>query len=159
METVQKILVPTDFSDGAGFAMREALDLARSLGAEITLLHAYQLPNFMLPDGSMVLTTADTHAALVANADTQLKEAAAAASAWSVPVATMTREGPAAEVIARVAAQGQYDLVVMGTHGRTGFRRLLLGSIAEKVVRTCTRPVMTIHYPSHASSVAHPPLP
>ncbi len=159
METVQKILVPTDFSDGAGFAMREALDLARSLGASVTLLHAYQLPNFMLPDGSVVLTTADTHAALVQSADKQLREAVDVASAWGVPVSTLTREGPAAEVIARVAEQGQYDLVVMGTHGRTGFRRLLLGSIAEKVVRTCTRPVMTIHYPSHPSPVTHPPLP
>jgi nucleotide-binding universal stress UspA family protein len=156
MESMRKILVPTDFSEGAGHAMHEALDLAQALGAEITLLHAYQLPNYMLPDGSVVLTTAEAHASLVASSDSQLAEVLETARGWNVPVTTMTREGAAADVISHVAEEGRYDLVVMGTHGRTGFRRLLLGSIAEKVVRTCTRPVMTIRYPRPARHAEHP---
>jgi nucleotide-binding universal stress UspA family protein len=156
MDTVRKILVPTDFSEGALHALHEAFDLARALDAEVTLVHAYQLPNYMLPDGSVVLTTAEAHASLVGAADEQLGHLVELGHAANVPISTITREGAAADVISYVAAEGGYDLVVMGTHGRTGFRRLLLGSIAEKVVRTCTRPVMTIRYPRPEHAAAHP---
>jgi len=158
MKAIHKILVPTDFSEGARLAMREALDLAQTLGAEVTLLHAYQLPNYVLPDGSAIMVTAEAHAELVQSADLRLREQLEDALAWQVMVTTATRQGPAAEMIVDAAEQGNYDLVVMGTHGRTGFKRLLLGSVAEKVVRTCARPVLTIRQPRGEEATHHPPV-
>ncbi len=132
MESMRKILVPTDFSEGAGYAMHEALDLAQALGAEITLLHAYQLPNYVLPDGSVVLTTAEAHASLVASSDSQLAEVLETARGWNVPVTTMTREGAAAD---DVAANNEEVDPLEGAASRPGSRRP-----ARRAIRRPGRP-------------------
>jgi nucleotide-binding universal stress UspA family protein len=158
MKTIRKILVPTDFSEGATIAMHEALDLARLMGAEVTLLYVYQLPTYVLPDGSAVIVTATAHAELITSMDRNLREAVEEANVWEVPVASATREGATADQIVAFAREGQFDMVVMGTHGRTGLKHMFLGSVAEKVVRMSTVPVLTIRQPRDGRATASAPV-
>jgi nucleotide-binding universal stress UspA family protein len=149
MWRIGKILVPIDFSEHSRQAMHDALDLAARLGAEVTLLHVYVLPT----QGDVVLT-AGAHAELMHAADTLMASALAEARSWTVPVESLTEHGPVAETIARVAGDGLYDLVVIGTHGRTGLKRFLLGSVAERVLRHSPAPVLTVREAS--AGEAHP---
>jgi nucleotide-binding universal stress UspA family protein len=155
---IRKILVPIDFSEGARHAMHEALDLAVTLGAEVTLLHTYVIPSYALPDGSVVMTTAQAYSEIVARADAELLRAAEDAKFWRVPVSTRTEEGAPADAIVRVAGEGGYDLVVMGTHGRTGLKHFIMGSVAERVVRLSAIPVLTVRERRAPSAHATPPI-
>ena len=145
-----RILVPTDFSTGAEQAAVIAAELAREVGGSIELVHVYVPPSIMLPDGS---TFAPTPAELVeANerADFALQAASRALVArigGGVRVDASSRIGGAADEIVRLANSGRYDVVVMGTHGRTGIRRLVVGSVAEKVLRHASIPVLTVRAP------------
>jgi nucleotide-binding universal stress UspA family protein len=140
---IRKILVPTDFSTPSEVALRYAVGLARELGATLTILHVYQLPNYILPDGTVLLARAETTTQIAERTDAALDRCRRFVGD-TVPAATQTAEGAPAEQIVRAAEAGAYDLVVMGTHGRTGLSHLLLGSVAERVVRTATRPILTI---------------
>jgi nucleotide-binding universal stress UspA family protein len=140
---IRKLLVPTDFSPPSEAALGYAVGLARDLGATITILHVYQLPNYVFPDGTVLLARAETTAQIAERTDAALERSRRSVGE-AVAVATQTAEGPPAEEIVRAAEAGGYDLIVMGTHGRTGLPHLLLGSVAERVVRTATRPVLTI---------------
>lgn len=139
----RKILIPIDFSEASRRAMRYGLEFARDLGAEATLLHAYALPNAVLPDGSVILADAQLLASVVDEVDRLMRSALEEAALFDAPVSSQTVQGDAAKEIVRVADEGGYDLIVMGTHGRTGVRRLVMGSVAEKVVRTSNVPVIT----------------
>jgi nucleotide-binding universal stress UspA family protein len=142
-----RILVPTDFSAGAEEAARTAMALAAAVGGRVELVHLYNPPSLMLPDGS---TFGATPAQLVETTDRA--EAALAQSLQrlrahgdgTVELDGCTRMGSAADEILRLAESGRYDLVVMGTHGRTGIRRLMLGSVAENVLRRASIPVLTV---------------
>ena len=151
-----RILVPTDFSTGAEEAAVVAAAFARQVGGTIELLHVYNPPSILLPDGS---TFAPTPAQLVEaseRADSALADACRALVARigdGVRVESSSRIGAAADEIVRLAGSGKYDLVVMGTHGRTGLRRLVVGSVAEKVLRRASIPVLTVREPaSHAAA-------
>ena len=145
MSKIQRILVATDFSSGAVAAARYACELARSVGASITLLHVIPAPNWLLPDGSVIIADARTLAHLESATVDALASARSRLLDEDVPVETTSVIGAAAPEIVRFAQEGGYDLIVMGTHGRTGLKHVLLGSIAERVVRTSTLPVLTVH--------------
>lgn len=148
MKPFSKILVPVDFSPYSRAATRYALDLARRYGAPITLVHAYQTVVYALPD-SYVVYTPDQLANVLTTLQSQLNGAAAEARKdGSVEVDTRVLQGDVASEIVQCAAAEGYDLIVMGTHGRTGPSHLLLGSIAEKVVRRAPCPVLTVRSPS-----------
>ncbi len=150
MRPIRSILVPTDFSTGAASAAQVAYELARGLGARVTLLHVYQLPAYVFPDGSAYLTPPETAAAIARAVDEQLHKLEEDAEAHAgVAVAVQSAQGMSADEILRVAREGDYDLIVMGTHGRTGVKRLVFGSIAEQVVRHADRPVLTVREPKH----------
>jgi nucleotide-binding universal stress UspA family protein len=139
----QRILCPIDFSDCSRAAMLAAARLAKELGAELTVLHAYATPGYSLPEGVM-LTSPDFLQELSAVVAKTVAEWRREAAATGVAVTATTVMGPAFSSILDEAKKGGFDLIVMGTHGRTGLRHALLGSVAEKVVRLASCPVLTV---------------
>ncbi len=141
----KSICCPVDFSDASRAAMEVAADLARRGGASLTLLHAYPVPGYTFPDGSVVASPrmlqelADQSARHLG----EWKKQAEALGALDVRVETVVGE-PAAEIVA-FARDRKVDLLVLGTHGRTGIEHALMGSVAERVVRRARCPVLTVH--------------
>ncbi|MGD2216228.1 MAG: universal stress protein [Gemmatimonadales bacterium] len=146
MLKIEKILYPTDFSRCAGHALPHTLHLAETYGAELHLLHALVLheadPSSLshrLPDMEELYTALEEHA------DTQMKTAMQEHERAGFKIkSTQVRAISAAGAILDYATDNEIDLVVMGTHGRRGLRRLLLGSVAEEVVRLAPCPVLTV---------------
>lgn len=146
MTLFSKILVPSDFSEHAMFAVDYALELARRYNASITLVHVHDVVLYTLPDGLM-LYPAVAMAELDTTLHTKLRLLKESLEQRDFPrVDTELARGPAAPGIVRCAAEGGYDLIVLGTHGRTGIAHALIGSVAERVVRTAPCPVLTIRY-------------
>jgi len=145
---LRRILIPVDFSHTADRAVEVALELAGAVGGQLTLLYVFGAPATILPDGSTF--AAAPRALLLASqrADDALaaarRELETKAAAVGVEVTAQTRLGLPAEEIVNAAGSGQFDLVVMGTHGRSGLGRLLLGSVAESVMRHAQIPVLTV---------------
>ena len=138
------ILVPTDFSDSSDFALAYAVKLARSLGAELVVLHTYELPMIGFPDGTLV-ATAELTSRVLDGARVALDAAVAKHGNAGVPLRTLVKEGESWRTIVDAAPEVGAGLIVMGTHGRSGLPRALLGSVAEKVVRMAPCPVLTVH--------------
>jgi nucleotide-binding universal stress UspA family protein len=142
---IQRILVPHDFSDTAQGALEFALALAEKLGARVAVMHAYEVPTYGFPEGPAM--TADFAGQIERAARAALEGVAARARRPGVEIDTVLRHGPSWSEIDAVAQETKVDLIVMGTHGRRGLARALLGSVAEKVVRTAPCAVMTVHGP------------
>ncbi len=138
--SIRRILCPVDFSEPSDHAYAYAVHLAKALGAELHAMHAFQLPVYALPDGAMI-PTAEVAASVSTEAQKALDRLAAPAG---VEVHRHLTEGVPHKEVERLVEELECDLVVMGTHGRTGIRRLLVGSVAERVVRTCSVPVVTV---------------
>lgn len=144
MNAVRKILVATDFSEVSEQAVAYARDLAQRLGAELLILHVYEVPMLAFPIEGVAISPATWAADLSSHWQRKLDDAAARHRGEGVSVTTLLRTGIAHEEIHRVADVEGVDLVVVGTHGRTGAQRVLLGSIAERVIRTAIRPVLSV---------------
>ncbi len=143
----KRICCPIDFSDTARAAMEVSVDLATRFGAELTLLHAYPIPGYTFPDGSVVASPKMLEE-LAEQAERHLaewKREAERLGAARVEIAKASGE-PASEIVAFAKERGT-DLLVMGTHGRTGLTHALLGSVAERVVRRAGCPVLTVRLP------------
>jgi universal stress protein A len=138
-----KILMATDFGPESEVALRSCVSLARQLGASIQLLHVAKDP--MLAVNTPELYGIDWDR-LRDDMVTQAREslAALAASFSAVPIATEAIVGSPAETIAKRAADIGADLIVMGTHGRSGLGHVFIGSVAERVIRLASCPVMTV---------------
>lgn len=140
----KRILCPVDFSETARAAMETAIELSGRFDAELVLVHAYPIPGYTFPDGSAVASSRMLQD-LSDEAARHLEEwrdLAVKAGAKRVSVETAVGD-PAGEIV-RVAQESRIDLVVMGTHGRTGIEHALMGSIAERVVRRAKCPVLTV---------------
>lgn len=146
MESIKKIICPVDFSKGSEAALDRAVELARGLNADIELLHIYQLPVLALPDAP-ITANPEFVATLTNRAQEALDEYSTKLRHQGINVSTRVIEGNPAAAIAERAQQTPGSMVVLGTHGRSGFKRFLLGSVAERVVRIATVPVMTVHLP------------
>jgi nucleotide-binding universal stress UspA family protein len=138
------LMVPTDFSAESTEAARRAIELARDLDASVTLLHVYQFPVEVLPDGSTLLFRPSEVEEMIDGFERQLEGLRALVDDGETLITTRLEEGTPAVRILEIADEETVDLIVMGTHGRTGVRRLLLGSVAETVVRRARCPVMTV---------------
>jgi nucleotide-binding universal stress UspA family protein len=140
----QRILVPTDFSETAQRALDHAIEVARAFEASIHLVHVHSLPMVYTPDGVMMgplWNEADVRTDLQQG----LSRAAAEVRARGIPeVTTELLDGPAWQEIVKAATDGGAELIVIGTHGRSGLKHFLLGSVAEHVVRKATCPVLTV---------------
>jgi nucleotide-binding universal stress UspA family protein len=152
MVVVRHILCPVDFSETSRGALHYAVDLAHRYDAALTLLHVYQPPGFTLPEG-MVVAGAESFADLQRDIESALRAWRDEAERLSGrAVATATAMGSTYPEICRYASDNHVDLVVIGTHGRTGIAHALLGSTAEKIVRHAHCPVLTVRSPPALSS-------
>jgi nucleotide-binding universal stress UspA family protein len=139
------ILHPTDFSPASRAAFTHALALARAERAELLVVHVLAPVLPMVGEGYMTPRTFDdVQRSMRAQAQKQLDRLVAKAKTARVRARGLLYEGTAADAIVRAARARRARLIVMGTHGRTGLTRLLIGSVAERVVGTAPCPVLTI---------------
>jgi nucleotide-binding universal stress UspA family protein len=141
MLPIHTILHPTDFSERSEFAFDMACALARDYGARLILLHVATRPVIIYGEGVVPPEPEDYQA------EAKEKLYRIEAPDPRIGVEYRLQEGDPATAILGVAEETNADLVVMGTHGRTGLRRLLMGSVAEQVVRKASRPVLTVRTP------------
>ena len=141
MVTIKRILCPVDFSDFSRDALQYAQVFARWYGAKITVLHTYAEQNLLVIAVTMPppinLDALQQH----------LDKFTTFVGVTGVPVETLLQKGNPVSQILDVAASLPADLIVMGTHGRGGFDRLTLGSVAEKVLRKVPCPILTVMVP------------
>jgi len=152
--TLKRILVPVDFSECSRVALRRADELAKAFDAKIDVVHVWQAPAFVSPEAMVGVTPHGQTLAQLAEQQAQKSLASFVAHAKNSGVridSARTLNGDPAPTIVGEAEQGNYDLIAMGTHGRTGLNHLLVGSVAEKVVRRASRPVMTVREAPAAS--------
>ncbi|MDB4943244.1 MAG: UspA domain protein [Labilithrix sp.] len=143
------ILVPTDFGDASERAVDVAVELAEKLGAELTLVHTYEIPGYVY--SAMGFSPMDLLTPVEVVAKQQFEVALATLRKRLPRAKGVLRKGdPRAEIRAAVDAT-RADLVVMGTHGRRGLTHALLGSVAERTVQTSTVPVLTIRAAADAA--------
>jgi universal stress protein A len=148
MKPFKKILVPVDFSPQSAEAVRYAADLSRRCEASVELLHVFQTTTYALPE-SYVVPAGSQLQAIMNEFESQLCAAKRAAEdAGALHVETQLLHGGVATEILRCAREHECDLLVMGTHGRTGMKHMLLGSVAEYLVRVAPCPVLTVHAPA-----------
>ncbi len=134
----QTIVVTTDFSANSAVAIPPAVEIACKFGGRVVLVHALEGAS---PDPEAVALEL---AGMAAMAQEQLQEFGAREIGSRIPWESEVVFGPAYVAITDAAARRGADLIVIGTHGRTGFRHLLLGSVAERVARTAACPVLTV---------------
>lgn len=142
MLAIRTILHPTDFSEQSDYAFRLACSLARDYGARLVVLHVAELPVAGGIDGMLILPPALDLEPLREKLR-QLRP-----TDPKVRVEHLLVEGATANEILRLGQEMECDLIVLGTHGRTGLGRLLMGSVAERVVRKARCPVLTVKTPS-----------
>jgi nucleotide-binding universal stress UspA family protein len=138
---IRRILHPTDFSERCHPAFELACALARDFGAELVVCHVSPPPVLVVGDGAVTEIPTGSAEAMLA----RLKTVTTADPRVTV-THQLLRGDPAAEIV-RLAGDAKIDLVVMGTHGRTGLSRLLMGSVAEQVLRKAPCPVLTVKKP------------
>jgi nucleotide-binding universal stress UspA family protein len=146
MSNFQTIVVPYDFSDHARAALDTAVDLARRLESDLHLLHVVQLPAYTYPAFQGVGAALPMNLVEVRDGATQsLREIAAAIEGAPGKVEVQVVEGGSiAEMIRQSAEKLGADLIIMGTHGRTGLAHVFLGSVAERTLRGAPCPVLTV---------------
>jgi nucleotide-binding universal stress UspA family protein len=146
MAELRRFLVPTDFTETSDRALDWAIDLAARVGASVTVMHAYEIPVLGFPDGALIATP-EIAVRISDAARAALNRTLERCKDRGVPVDAVLRDGVPYEEVNTVAEAIKADLIIIGTHGRRGLARALLGSVAENVIRTATRPVVTIHGP------------
>ena len=148
---IRHILAPTDFSDFSKQGLKSALELAQTFGAKLLLLHVVDPPPYPIEG----LVPSQLGANLLEDLERQASNDLAAvlpeAQATQVDIARRVMIGIPYRKIIEVAEADKADLIVMTTHGRTGISHLVMGSVAERVVRTAPCPVLTIR-PTAASA-------
>lgn len=140
MSFLRTILAPTDFSELAARAVAYAFELASARGGKVHIMHVYNIPAY--PDGMTV--GVDIVTSIESAARRALAQEADKYASRPEFAGVILEMGDAREQIVRQAKALSAGLIVMGTHGRTGFRHLLLGSVAERVVRSSPCPVLVV---------------
>jgi len=152
MLPIKTILHPTDFSPQADYAFRLSCALARDYGARLIVMHVKMIPAVAYGEfAALPPEPEETMESL------KLRLAQLKPHGTSCSMEYLLAEGVPAEEIVNVARDKRCDLVVMGTHGRTGLGRLLMGSVAELVVRRATCPVLTVKTPPATATAAKKP--
>lgn len=149
MPKIQNILCPIDFSQSAMNALDYAIELAKVVRADIKLLHVYEDPLASIPfarTGSAGDPTAPIEIIEEARRKriAEIERLQAMCASHGVQAKVQEIEGTPAQTIVKVAGETGIDLIIMGTHGRTGLSHALVGSVAERVVRQSPCPVLTV---------------
>lgn len=151
--TFQRVLVATDFSSGSESALRVATRLAKLSDTELVIAHAWEVPTAF---GAELPAPSDTVLALRQDALQGIDAARRQALALGAShVSTMILEGEPSNAVVGATTDGTFDLVVVGTHGRTGLSRVLMGSIAEKIVRRSRCSVLVVRPDDAAKPFTH----
>jgi nucleotide-binding universal stress UspA family protein len=157
MHKISSILVPIDFSDSSRDALEQAVFFAERFDARLEVLHVWEVPAYVRPDLVVWMEGSDEHRKPMAEVAEARAEQEMDAFLRKLPLEARRRiterlvGGNPVEVILRLTRDEPFDLVVMGTHGRTGLSHLLLGSVAERVVRGAGCPVLTVRAPRSGS--------
>jgi nucleotide-binding universal stress UspA family protein len=144
LRTVKKILVPTDFSELSSEAVQTAVAFSKAFGASIDLVHVFVEPAYILPPPVDMATFPINLAQILERVQNGLDAERDRVKGAGVSVETTTLSGRAAPEIVAHAKKTGADLIVMGTHGRSGFQHALLGSVAERVLRHSPCPVLVV---------------
>jgi nucleotide-binding universal stress UspA family protein len=145
MSAFRRIVHPSDFSPASRAALRHAIDVARRNRAELVIVHVLPLMPFIGDVAAVARAYDELRSLHRARGRAQLDRLVARAKAAGVRATGVLLDfGVAAELIVRTAVARRADLIVMGTHGRTGFMRALLGSVAARVIGTARCPVLTV---------------
>lgn len=153
---ISRILVPVDFSEASSAALDQAAFLARTFGASVELLHVLEPAIQVMPE-PLALSAGERPEPILDHgrriAAEELDRLASRLESQGVEVRAGLETGVAWERVLHAAARA--DMIVMGTHGRTGLSRVLLGSVTDKVVQRSTIPVLTVR-PAVREAVAAP---
>jgi nucleotide-binding universal stress UspA family protein len=144
MAAFRRILHPTDFSRASSPALRRAVALARACRAPLVLLHVMTPPSPFISADVPPSSYADLLILARRSAKRRLAAVLGRVRRTGVRVRSIFTEGLPADEILRAARRARADLIVMGTHGRTGVSRVFMGSVAERVVRESRCPVLTV---------------
>lgn len=145
MKRLRRILHPTDFSAASGAAFREAVVLAQENRGELLVVHVLVPPTPFIGDGYISPKTYENlEAASRRGAQQQMARLLTKARKAKVRVQAVTVEGVPYDQITRVARRKRADMIVMGTHGRTGLSKFFMGSVAERVIPLAPCPVLTV---------------
>lgn len=155
-ESITRILVPVDFSACSDQAVHYAATLAGQVGAAVELIHVVEDPfaSGVFTAEIYVPNVPDMIQGFINDATTRLASLKASMFPHGADVDTAVVVGRAAHTIVEYAKGQGYDLIVMGTHGRTGVTHLFMGSVAERVVRTSPCAVLTVRSQGHAAAKA-----
>lgn len=150
MAGISKILVPVDFSNCSAAALEHALMLRDKLNCQVDVIHTFEVPTFIPPH--VVVLMGEVDAPLSEHAERHAIEQlddfmSRLGVGEDLGLSRRVLLGPAALTILDVVEEEKHDLIVMGTHGRSGFARLVMGSTAEKVLRAAPCPVLTVRVP------------
>ncbi|MGD9808048.1 MAG: universal stress protein [Deferribacterales bacterium] len=150
MVKVTKILYPTDFSDPSACALYYAAEMAKKFDAELVMMHVLldesQMVSFYLPQ----LTVQNLSKDMEDGAKAKMVEFVENTRALEgIEYSTVMVKGIADDEIIKYAKENGIDMIVLGTHGRTGLEHVIFGSTAEKVVRSAPCPVLTVHCPGN----------
>jgi nucleotide-binding universal stress UspA family protein len=150
---ISSILLPTDFSECANYALSYATSLARASGASIICVHVIEtvVPTVGYAGMAEPLPIADISDQLEDSAERELPKIAGCEDCAGLRVEEVITHGDAASEIVRVAKERGVDLIVISSHGRTGLGRMLFGSTAEAVVRHASCPVLVVKPPPEES--------
>lgn len=147
MISIKRILVPTDFSEQGRTALTYAVAFADTFGAAVELLHVLE----PMPPGALMSYVAvdDLRKSMRDQAEQQMEVLHAEWEDYAFPVKRTIVEGQPFVEIIKHAKTGKADMIILGTHGRGAVAHMLLGSVAEKVVRKAPCPVLTVRDPAH----------
>jgi nucleotide-binding universal stress UspA family protein len=163
MLPLKRILCPTDFSEPSYAALNAAIEFAQYFRAELNWLHVVApVPIIATPAeaagvGGPAVPSSDLGGEMLRGAQTMIAEAAHDRIPSAVDLHLLVRRGDPAHEILAAAADLEADAIIIATHGRTGWRRLLFGSVAETVFRGAACPVLTIRAPRDAAAEGDEP--
>jgi nucleotide-binding universal stress UspA family protein len=149
MITLKKILVSTDFSEPSDSAVKYARAFAEQFGAEVHVLHVVEDPFLYAPTSEAYVVPPHLLEEIETAARERLDNVLPPADRERLHAQLVLRHGSPFVEIVRYARDADVDLIVMGTHGRGPIAHMLLGSVAEKVVRKAPCPVLTVRHPEH----------
>ena len=158
MAAVKRVLAPVDFSACSRAALEHAVHFARQMGATLDVLHVSE-PVGYADSHLLAIAPEAAGGALEPRREDVRREIEAFVGALRGGVEhVLVESGIPGDVIAAVASDGRYDVIVMGTHGRSGLARLVMGSVAEAVMRKARVPVLTLRMPPKESARERIPL-
>jgi nucleotide-binding universal stress UspA family protein len=144
---LRRILVPIDFSDCSRKALAYAVPFARQFGASLTLVYVVQMNYAVGEFGAIDFPVPENE--IRANAEKELASLVAAAIREPVPTERLVRVGRPVQEIVATAREKDIDLIIISTHGHTGLKHILMGSVTENVVRYAPCPVLTVREHEH----------